>query len=558
MSAASVDWEGYQVTGLARLRRFGLSGRAARAALVLPAAVIIAATAVLPAHAQPEFPAGAAFGDAGTAVGMMRLLAGSVPPETIVPELVGLVSGSTSFEAGFGLSNAQTNATASLPFERSIAQASPYGAALSTGAQPAPGGLIQTAAPDNADGLSGVIEPPPNTPVNPLVSVGEMRGTVHARWSADNGPCRGKLAESGVEIDRYAAGFAVPTLPDIPFADLPLRGKKKLSKDLRLPGGLGTVGGLLAGKPAAGGEGSLVTLPDGMTTRATISADPAKAKKKAVTASSSVDIARLIFLHGSPLAMTATVKRKPSLTVVATGDEKTSDIKNTSATIIVKRGKENLFTLDAKHPRQDVPIGVPTAQFFKLAGAKEFARDQLVMGGVAVKKGGRPVRLVAPARNAVADLFVLRLSVGGLDTRSSELTTPFAGSRHDATARLLDVQLIATKALAAALGTPVEGQGALPYRTPSTLAQYSVGELVARAAAPRHGVRCGEPGSAVGAEQSGAPSGIQSTTTAAAGVPLLWTGALLLLAGVVLLTIFAPRRQPAVRPSPVPRDSTDD
>lgn len=557
MSAASVDWEGHLVASVARLRRFGLSGRARRATLVLPVAVLVAATSVLPAHAQPDFPAGAAYGDAGAAVGMMRLLAGSVPPSTMVPGLAGVVSESTSFEAGFGLTNAQTNATATLPYERSVAQASPYGAALSTGAQPAPGGLIQTAAPDNADGVSGVIEPPPNTPVNPLVSVGEMRGDVHARWSAETGPCRGTLAESSVVIDRYAAGFALPTLPDVAFTDLPLRGKKELSKDLRMPGGLGTVGGLLAGKPAADGKGSLVTLPDGLTTRAAVAADPAKAKHKAVAASSRVDIERMIFLHGSPLAMSATVKRKPSLVVVATGDKKTSDVKNTTATIIVKRGKDKLFTLDAKHPRQDVPIGVPTAEFFKLDGAKEFAKNQLVAGGVAVDKRGRPVRLVAPARNAVADLFVLRLSVGGLDTRASEMTTPFAGFRHDATARLLDVQLIGTKALAAALATPVEGQDALPYRTPSTLAQYSVGELVARAAAPRDGVRCGEPDPAVAQEQTGAPSGIQSSSTAAIGVPLLWGGALILLIGVFLVIVFPPRRQPAVRPSPVPRDSEE-
>lgn len=528
----------------------------ARTAALLLAAALLGASGA-PAAAQDASPTGDAIGDAGTAIVMLRLLPGSVPETSALPELADLVAERSAYEAGYGMSNAQLNSVASLPYERSIAQATPHGSALTNTAPTAADGLIQTAVPDNPKQASGELEPP-DSPANALVRAGTQRGSVHARWSDTKGACIGTVVESATEIDSLALGYAIPTLPDLAMDRLRMPGGVKLEKSLAPRGGLGTLGGMLSGElRPVDGDGSLVTLPNGMSTKSYVELiDDPDGERKLIRSTSTAEAARISLFQGDPLGMTASVKRQPKLAVTSTGTAKTSEVEHRVPVVTVRRGGKTLFTLDAEHPSKDIPIGVPKAGFAKHPGMAKLKRRPFV-GGVAENTKGRVVRLSRDARRDVVDLFVLRLRVGGLNTRSTELTTPFLGSQLGASARLLDVQLLPTDALAEALdtkGNGAKGKGVpkeLPFAMPSTLAQYALGEQVARAAAPEGGATCGGP-SASAAGRSSTPAGIQGSSTAPYVVPLLWAGALALLGGAVLL-VRAPR--PARKPSPRPRSS---
>lgn len=502
--------------------------------MLLAAGLLGGAAAPVAGGAERQGVAGSAVGDAGTAVAMLRLVAGSVPESSIMPELGRLVSATSSFEAGIGLANAQLNTSAELPFERSISQATPFGAALTGRAPSSAGGLIQTAAPGNPKSSSGPLNGEP-TPVDGLVHRGKLRGSVHARWSDDLGPCVGAVSTATTSTDAFWLGNAIPTLPDIGLDELRLPGGAKLPSGWRAPGKLGELGGLLAGaKMPADGKGVLVSLPKGLSTRSTVELVDVR-KRKAVRSTSRVEATRIELLPGSPLGMTATVRRAPTLSVTSTGTPKTSRILNDAAVIVVRRGGKTLFTLDARHPRRDIPIGVPKAAFTRhLGGQRGKLKPLPVVGGVAESTRGRVVRLSERARREVVDLFVLRVSSGGLNTRTTDLTTPFKGHQLGASARLLDVQLLPTEALAAALGEQ--------YDVPSTLAQYAVGEQVVRAAAPSTGARCGQPGAGNGALTQSTPT-LNISSPASWMRPMLWGGVVLLLGGAVLLVALRPRRR---------------
>jgi hypothetical protein len=511
----------------------------ARCVALTLAAGLLGGSAAPTAAAAGQGPAGAAVGDAGAAVAMMRLVAGSVPKASIMPGLGELVSPTSSFEAGFGLSNVQVNTAAELPFERSIAQATPYGAALTDRAPSSSGGLIQTAAPHNPKPSAGPLKPP-RTPVDDLVHAGKLSGRVHARWSAERGPCVGTVASASTSTKAFWLGGAVVTLPDIGLRELKLPGGAKLPASFKPRGTLGSLGGLLAGtKPSAKGEGALLRLPSGLSTQSSV-----EVVGKAVRSTSRVRASRIDLLPGSPLGMTATVRRAPTLTVTSTGAPKTSSVVNQAPVIVVRRGGSPLFTLDRKHPRKDIPIGVPKAAFNRHLGSSR-VKPLPVVGGVAESTRGRVVRLSERARREVVDLFVLRLSVGGLNSKSTALQEPFAGHQLGASARLLDVQLLPTEALADALE-------AKRYDVPSTLAQYAVGEQVVRAAAPSNGARCGTPGASE--PTAGVPAAINPSGPAGTAQPLLWAGAGMLLGGALVLVFLRPRRAAAPRPSPQPRE----
>ena len=75
-------------------------------------------------------PSGHAVGDAGTGLGILRILPNSVPTKTIQPGLEDKLPKQSAAELGFGLASAQANSEAYLSFERSIAQAAPGGIAV--------------------------------------------------------------------------------------------------------------------------------------------------------------------------------------------------------------------------------------------------------------------------------------------------------------------------------------------------------------------------------------------------------------------------------------------
>ena len=129
------------------------------------------------------------------------------------------------------------------------------------------------------------------------------------------------------------------------------------------------------------------------------------------------------------------------------------------------------------------------------------------------------------------DIGVLRISIAGLQQKAQDMTEPFQGHQLAASARMLDLQVLPTQAL----GLP---------GLPSALAQVSLGEQVARAAAPAGGVVCG---TAAGPPQAKPPAPEEPNlayTSAYQAIPMFWTGTALLLTGVVLVAAVPGRRIP--------------
>ncbi|MPY79830.1 MAG: hypothetical protein GEV04_15465 [Actinophytocola sp.] len=519
-------------------------------ALALGLACGLLAIATGPASAAREpADAGHAIGHAGSAAVMLRLLPGSIPETSILPDLAQLPSGDRPFDAGYGLATTQLNTNAALPYERSIAQATPEGSLFGDVETPTGGFLVQTAAPDNAEPTTERLRAP-DSPADALVSVGDTTATVHARWSEDDGPCVDTASRASTTTDRLAAGSAIPTLPDIDVTDLPLP-KNARAAGFRPDGGIGTLGGLLSGEQREDGDGALLRVPDGFDTTSDITVVDAPASDgKAVRSTSTVRTEAIELLPGSPLGMTATVRREASLAVTATGDTKTSEVDFEDPTITVTRGDTELFTLNGRNRTKDIPIGVPTPALYEHTKTK-LAPVPIVAGAAQTAKGTR-LTLTGPARRAVTDLFVLRLSVGGLNQTSAEMDSPITGTEFAASARLLDVQLLPTRALADAMASGQGDVAGLPYDVPSTLAQYSLGEQTAGALVAEGGVECG---TIVADAPSGnaVPSAVGIPSPAAISVPLLWVGSVAVLIGVALLTVpfRTPRR---TTPSPVPRE----
>lgn len=528
--------------------------------LSLPLAAVLLASVAAPGLAQEDGTRddpgeqGQAIGTAGTALAMLRLLPDSVPSDSILPGIDRDLPGTTAFEGAFGLAGAEANSAALLTYERAIAMAAPFAGSLG-GVAPARGSLVQTALPDNAQPLAGGFTQPDN-PLSALVRTEGTKGTAHARWSPGEGPCVGTIASSSTESTTLTAGNAVPTVPDWSFTDLPL----PLSRRLAPTGKLGTLGGLLAGTgQSADGARSLVGV-DGLfrAESAVRLVDQARPKKgraaqgKAVESTSTLRAKAIDLFPGTPQAMRLTVATPPTLRVTSTGDEKTSRVSYTAPVLRATFGSKNLFVLDAKRRSQDIPIGVASKDLERLPGAKSLSAGPIV-GGYALNRKGRAFPLSAAQQKKVLDLFVLRVSVGGLDQQGKPLTAPYRGHQLGASARLLDLQLLPTEALADAVGERGED-------LPSSLAQISLGEQVARASAPAGGVRCGATAAPPAAGPAvGVPGALVPAASASRSMPLFWAGAAALLLGVVLVSVF-PRRlrraaapEEARKPSPRPR-----
>lgn len=507
------------------------------------------AAAIRPASAAQEpTDAGHAVSHAGSAAVLLRLLPGSIPETSILPGLAQLPTEDRPFDAGYGLATTQLNTNAALPYERTIAQATPEGSLFGDVETPTGGFLVQTAAPDNAEPVTEQLSAP-DAPADTLVNVGDITATVHARWGEDDGPCVDPVSRAHTETDRLAAGNAIPTLPNIDVTDLPLP-DDAMAPRFRPKNGLGTLAGLLSGRDQRdNGDGALVRVPGGLETTSEISVvDAPKSDGNAVRSTSTVRTDTIDLLPGSPLGMTATVRQPTSLAVTATGDEQTSEVDFDVPTITVKRGGTELFTLNARDRTKDIPIGVPKPALYERTKAG-LASVPIVAGAAQTAKGTR-VELSGPARDAVTDLFVLRLSVGGLNQTSADTDTPITGTEYAASARLLDVQLLPTRALADALAAKTDVEG-LPYDVPSTLAQYSIGEQTAGALVASGGVECGTIVADAPAGDA-VPLGLNIPSTAGISVPLLWAGSIAVLLGVVLLAV--PFRTSRRTPSPVPRE----
>lgn len=514
--------------------------RAARLS-TLPLVAALLAVSAAPASAQgwtPDEPGqGQAIGNAGTALAMLRLLPRSVPADSIMPEFEKELPEASAFEGAFGLAGAEANSAALLTYERAIATAAPFAGSL-LGTAPAEGSLVQTALPDNAKPRTGSFRSP-ESPLSGLVRVANMNGSAHARWSPSSGPCVGTIADATAQTANLAIGNAVPTVPDWAFSDLPL----PLAKGFVPEGRLGSLGGLLSGARQSGnGDGTLVSSRSPLSARSTVDL-----AGKAVRSTSTLRARTLELFQGSPQAVRIRVARPPTLRVTSSGSEKTSRVDYTPPTLEASHGTKRLFALNAARPSQDIPIGIPIKGFEAVPGSKSL-RPGLVVAGYALTRKGTAARLSEQHLKRVRDLFVLRLSIAGLDQQGRNLTSPYRGHQLGASARLLDVQLLPTEALADAVGERGED-------LPSSLVQISVGEQVARASAPAGGVVCGSTAAPpASSPAAGIPERLLPVSLADKSVPMFWTGAGALLLGVILVSVFPRRRPPTVvKPSPRPR-----
>ncbi len=518
-------------------------------ATAMPLVAVVLALSAAPAGAQPvttplptptdpdsppmSAPVGPkqtahAVGDAGTGLGIVRILPNSSPTKAIVPGASDKLPKQSAAELGFGLATAQANSESYLSYEHAIAEAAPGGAAIQGASPQAPGALSQTAPPNNPQPVhSGLALP--STPLNSLVTASALNGQVHAQWDDTLGPCVDTISDASTEIGSLSLVNAIPTLPDVTdlsgVFDAPkltaqqdqavVDGLKKLS------GPLSTLGGVLSGgsNPRSDGSGSLLSLPNTLSARSTVRlVDIPGSKNKAVQSTSTMQVAKLRLLAGTPFAIEIRVVSQPTLQVTSTGDAKTSTVHYTAPVLEVWQGGKRLGGLDAAHPTLDVPIGIP------LPGVPG-AEDLPIIGNLLAN--GQKVSDALSKGLRKLDLGVLRIGVAELDEQHAAMTDPFTGYQLGATARMLDLQVLPT----AALGLP---------NLPSALAQVSLGEQVARAYAPQGGVVCappsGQPQPPPPPKPQGMkPPGLAYTTMAYQTIPMFWTGTAMLLIGVVLV-----------------------
>lgn len=492
-----------------------------------------------PSKPQDAAPLGRAIGDAGTGLSVIRILPASAPTNTILPGYSEKLPKQAALEVGFGLSSAQVNSEAYLTYERSIAQASPGGIAVQGASPQSPGAVAQTASPDNEQPMTFGLNPP-QTPLDALVRVGLLNGSAHARWSDTLGPCVSPLSDASTSVASLSLLNAIPTLPGISDLSGKLTESKlnpqqtqALTDQLKtLPGPLAELGGLLSGPGKADGKGSLISLPNTLSTRSVVQLiDIPGSPNKAVQSTSTLQVASLNLLGGTPFAMSINVVSQPTLQVTSTGDAKTSSVKYIAPVLEVKQGDKVVYRLDAAHPTFDLPIGIPLPG---LSGQLPAGLKNLPLIGDlanALPKDS-PLASQAGALNQMKlDIGVIRLSIAGLQQKAQDMTEPFKGHQLAGSARMLDLQILPTQAL----GLP---------GLPSALAQVSLGEQVARAAAPAGGVVCGNAGGPPPPPQAKNPPKL-AYTSAYQAVPIFWTGSAMLLAGVVLVAALpANRRRP--------------
>ncbi|WP_223198757.1 hypothetical protein [Solihabitans fulvus] len=541
-------------------------------ALALPAAVALVALTSAPAAfgvptttpvpspvnpGQPPFstpngpqPLGHAVGDAGTGLTVVRLLPNSAITNSpaLTPDQQKELPKQAGAEVGIGLASAQANSEAFQSFERSVAQSSPLGFAIQGKSPQSPGTLVQTALPDNPQPTTGGLNPPA-TPLDALLKVGLLNGSVHARWDDRTGPCVDTIADASTSLASVSVLNAIPSLPNIPDLSglltkdtpkLDASAKQSLIDGLKgLSAPLSQLGGLLSGTPDTGAKGSLLSLPNTLSARSVVKlVDIPGSVNKAVQSISTLQVASVQLLAGTPLELRIDVVSQPTLVVTSTGDEATSSISYTAPILRVSQGGKEIGTIDAANPKLDVPIGIP------LPGELPELPKLPIVGDLL--SSGQTI----PAALKKLDIGVLRLQIAELNEKKAALTDPYNGFMLGATARLLDLQLLPTDAL----GLP---------NLPSALAQVSIGEQVGRAAAPKGGVVCGTGTSVVppGGQQPPAAQGatppLAYTNAAYQTIPIFWTGTAMLLSGVVLVAALPSRQRRPLLAAPTGHDVPD-
>lgn len=438
-----------------------------------------------PASEPPANPVpGPIVADAGTGVGMVRILPGTVPPDSIFenpPEL----PKQALLEFGMGIAVSRANSWAYLAQERSLAESSPLGYALGGSAPPLPGSLVQTSLPDHELPSTQTLTTP-GPPADKLAEVGLVEGSAHSRWDPQLGPCVEPIADTKTSVGSISLINSLPAMPG--GAD----------RQLDIAGSPAELGGLLNGQePTESGAGSLLNIPDTISARSTVRlVDVPGLGGKAVQSTSTMQIASLRLFSGTPQELLIDVVSAPTLTATSTGDPSTSTLDYTAPVLRVTQGGRELGVLDIANPTMDIPVGVPETP------------DQL------------PV--VGQLDEGVLDLAVLRMSIGELQDKTE-------GAQVHGLARLFDLKVLPGDAIG----------------IPTSLAEISFGEQIAKAWGPAGGVQCDQPVAAAPAPE---PTHIQAvpalalTSGAYFAVPLFWTGTGLLLLGSILVAALPRRR----------------
>ncbi|WP_433871000.1 hypothetical protein [Saccharopolyspora sp. CA-218241] len=324
-------------------------------------------TTPIPAHedpsqppaSQPDDAPGPIVADAGTLLGIVRLLPKTVPTGTIVddPEFEEALPPQSVAEVGMGRAVAQANSTSYFAHERSVAESSPIGVSLLGRVPTLPGALAQTALPDHPEPVTNSFVPA--TPLDPLLRLGLVDGSAHARWDERTGPCVGTISDASTSLGSVSAVNALPELPEAP--------------EVR------RLGGLLDGQqPDADGLGSLLHVPDALSARSTVRlVDVPGQQGQAVRSTSSVQVASVRLFAGTPVELRIDVVSRPTLTATATGDPATSTVEYAAPVLRVSQGGRELGVLDAARPELDVPLGALDLGLLRLS-IGEF--DQATVG----------------------------------------------------------------------------------------------------------------------------------------------------------------------------------
>lgn len=460
-----------------------------------------------PDSSPPPVPQpGPVVAGAGTGIGLLRILPQSVPGDSIIndPGFDEKLPEQALLEAGMGLATAQANSEAFLAQERAIAEARPYGFAVKGNAPPLPGSLAQTALPDHQQPKTTGLRPP-DSPLNKLLDLGAMQGSVHARWDEQLGPCVEPIADATTTLAELSAVNVLPSLSGGGVAEqlsgtVP-GGRSALTG---MSGPLERLGGLLKGSTSTTDSAGSLLRASGLRAHSDVHlVDVPGQDGKAVRSTSEFSVAGITLFAGTPQELTIEVVSEPTLTATSTGSRETSKVTYEAPVLRITRDGEELFTLDAAHPEFALPIGIP------LPGSGVDSELPLV---------GHP------GVERVLDIGVLKLSLADLHKEKS-------GARVRAGVRLMDVKILPTERLG--VGT--------------ALAQVSFGEQFVRAKAPEGGVHCARPAPTPGTPQPPADQGrpvppLAKTGGAYHAVTLFWTGSILLLLGSVLVAALPRRR----------------
>ena len=434
-----------------------------------------------PPASQPNNAPGPVVAEAGTMIGILRILPRTVPGDSIVedPEFNDQLPKQSVAEIGLGRAVARANSTAFFAHERSTAEASPVGASLfgKTPTPPVPGAVAQAAVPDHPEPETSELKPPEN-PGDRLLNITGSTGRAQARWDEQRGPCVSPISDAHTSLGGASAINALPNS----------RGND----------GEELLGGLLDGQQTSpDGTGSLTTRPNLSSAHSTVDLVAGGPQPgKAVRSTSRLQLSSLRLFPGTPQEVRVEVAASPELSATSTGDPKTSSVNYEAPVLRVLRNGEEWGQLDAHNPVLEMPIGAerngrPPLDLGLLRMSIGELRHSPTDDGVRASASLFDVD-VLPGAPVGAEGSLARLTIGEQAVRAG---APQGGVRCDGSA--------------AATGGDTSGSGSAPVEPAST-------------------------GPAGHASAAGPPAGTGEHRT----VPLFWAAAGSLLLGSILVAVL--------------------